>query len=407
MEFPDGRFAIDNKEEIIQFEKWFLEEMSAIKDRGRMFTFPVNSISLLKKDNKFIDEEFAKWVSEHNRKWNDSNFFCDEDVTSLSNCCRLKSNIKDLGYFEHDKQIEETAYRQLYEEYCKEQNKQTKLERYGDENYNNQEKIKETQFKLYVDKNSQLTEKKKSIIKELRKKERTEDRFGGLGYFSSIGGSALKVGSVKVSTINLTRIALESEDNETKFLKILKDRLEINLKLLHVIRHIIKRNVEKKLLPNFVEGIIDFKHLYNTTGINGIYETMKVFGYTEVDLLGNINYTQKAYDFGSKIFNLCHQVLAEFVKDKDYMCNIEQVPAETAAVKFQQADKLLFGDSKCVVYKEEPNFYYDFSIDDINYHVPEDYMFKINNSTETCNIKDAITNNLDINEDELNLFAYK
>lgn len=323
MEFPDGRFAIDNKEEIIQFEKWFLEEMSAIKDRGRMFTFPVNSISLLKKDNKFIDKEFAKWASEHNRRWNDSNFFCDEDVTSLSNCCRLKSNIKDLGYF------------------------------------------------------------------------------------NSIGGSALKVGSVKVSTINLTRIALESEGNETKFLKILKDRLEINLKLLHVIRHIIKRNVEKKLLPNFVEGIIDFEHLYNTTGINGIYETMKVFGYTEVDLLGNINYTQKAYDFGGKIFNLCHQVLAEFAKDKDYMCNIEQVPAETAAVKFQQADKLLFGDSKCVVYKEEPNFYYDFSIDDINYHVPEDYMFKINNSTETCTIKDAITNNLDINENELNLFAYK
>ena len=32
-------------------------------------------------------------------KWNDSNLFIDDSVTSLSNCCRLKSNIEDLGYF--------------------------------------------------------------------------------------------------------------------------------------------------------------------------------------------------------------------------------------------------------------------------------------------------------------------
>ena len=123
MEFPDGTLAIDFEEDIIQFEKWFLEEMSDIKDKGRMFTFPINTVSLLKKDSKFIDEDFAKWCCEHNKKWNDSNFFCDEDVTSLSNCCRLKSNIKDLGYFEGNKQIEEIAYKQLYEEYLSQQDK--------------------------------------------------------------------------------------------------------------------------------------------------------------------------------------------------------------------------------------------------------------------------------------------
>lgn len=40
MEFPDGRLAIDYKDEIMQFEKWFLEEMADIKDKGRMFTVP-------------------------------------------------------------------------------------------------------------------------------------------------------------------------------------------------------------------------------------------------------------------------------------------------------------------------------------------------------------------------------
>ena len=260
VEFPDGDLMYEHKDGIMQFQKWFLEEMSAIKDRGRMFTFPVNSISLLKQNGKFVDEEFAQWASNHNRKWNDSNIFADKDVTSLSNCCRLKSNIKDIGYF------------------------------------------------------------------------------------NSIGGSALKVGSVKVSTINLARIAYESKGDESKYIKILKDRLELDMKLLHVVRGIIKRNVEKNLLPNFQEGIMDFEHLYNTVGLNGVYETMKFFGYTDKDVFGNTIYTDKAMEFGKKIFETIHEATHKFDEDKDYHTNVEQIPGETAAVKFIQADKLLFRD---------------------------------------------------------------
>ena len=94
--FPDGSLMVDEIEEIMEFQKLFLEVMSEIRSKN-MFTFPVNSISLLKKDGKFKDEEFAKWACHHNMKWNDSNLFIDDSVTSLSNCCRLKSNIEDLG----------------------------------------------------------------------------------------------------------------------------------------------------------------------------------------------------------------------------------------------------------------------------------------------------------------------
>ena len=261
MVFPDGSFAIDSKDEIMQFQKWFLEEMKAIKDRGKMFTFPVNTISLLKQDGKFVDEEFARWASAHNRYWNDSNFFCDDSVTSLSNCCRLKSNIADLGYF------------------------------------------------------------------------------------NSIGGTSLRVGSVKVSTINFARIAYESGRDEKKFLSILKDRIIINLQALDVVRDIIKKNVARGLLPNFNEGMIDFDHLYNTCGINGIYETMKYFGYTEVDEFGYTKYKPEAFEFGKKILEFCQTVSKDFAKDKDYLVNWEQVPAESAAVKFQDADILLHPDA--------------------------------------------------------------
>ena len=265
--FPNGEFMIDHKEGIMKFQRWFLEEMRDIKDRGNMFTFPVNTISLLKKDGKFVDEEFARWACEHNRKWNDSNFFVDDSVTSLSNCCRLKSNIKDLGYF------------------------------------------------------------------------------------NSIGGTALKVGSIKVSTINLARIALETE-TEDEYIKLLKERLELTHNALHVVRNIIKKNVEKGLLPNFQDGLIDFEHLYNTVGINGIYETMVKFGYVDHDELGNTIYKDEAYAFGEKILTTIREEGKAYQADKDYKINAEEVPGESAAAKFLKADMLIFGKKK--VNKELP-----------------------------------------------------
>lgn len=254
--FPDGAFMVDEIEGIYEFQKLFMEVVSDIRSHN-MFTFPVLSMSMLRVDGEFKDEEFARWAVEHNRKWNDSNFFIDDSVTSLSNCCRLKSNIEDLGYF------------------------------------------------------------------------------------NSIGGTALQVGSVKVSTINLARIALETR-TEREYIDRLKEVLDLDMKVLHVVRHIIKRNVEKGLLPNFTTNMIDFNHLYNTIGIIGVYETMKTFGYTKEDKFGNTLYTKEADKFGDKIFKTIHKKRLEFMQDKDYQINLEQIPAEQCAAKMQKADEFFY-----------------------------------------------------------------
>ena len=122
------------------------------------------------------------WASNHNCKWLDSNFFIDDTVTSLSNCCRLKSDISDLGYF------------------------------------------------------------------------------------NSIGGTALSVGSIKVNTVNLANIAyasvLEAYDEfqnrsidncdivflrfENTYLQKLKDQVTLNIKVLDVIRKIIIKNAKDR-----------------------------------------------------------------------------------------------------------------------------------------------------------------
>jgi ribonucleoside-triphosphate reductase len=98
LEFPDGTFAIDYVDEFIEHQKIFMEVVSKIRQEN-MFTFPVLTYSLLYKDGKFVDEEFAKWCSDHNCKWNDSNFFVSGDVTTLSNCCRLLSDTSKLKGF--------------------------------------------------------------------------------------------------------------------------------------------------------------------------------------------------------------------------------------------------------------------------------------------------------------------
>ena len=271
-EFPDGTFMVDYLDEIKEFQKLFMEEEAKIRNTN-MFTFPVYSLSLVRKNGKFIDEDFAKWgikqiciVNKINEKnqisgWYDSNIFQSDSVTSLSNCCRLKSNIDDLGYF------------------------------------------------------------------------------------NSIGGTALKVGSVKVSTINLARLALEHPKDEKGYLVALRDTVELDCKALDIVRNIIKRDVEKGLLPNFSKGLVDFEHLYNTIGFIGIYETMKTFGYVEVDDFGNSFYTEKADAFGKKIFQVIHNAKESFALDKDYKINCEQIPGESAAAKLKRADEMLFEDT--------------------------------------------------------------
>ena len=603
--FPDGELMIDHKDGIMLFQKWFMEEMSAIKDRGRMFTFPVNSISLIKRNGKFADEEFARWACNQNRKWNDSNIFVDDSVTSLSNCCfdgsqltltkssdgvnymtfkdlynspynstkrnftvfhngswvkgkpirlpkrpmykittannkelivtdnhlhpvlkngknpsvlqtaqlttndYLMFNTKELNSFPEvnkyltynqgyligmylgDGSIEDNRVNLSLNEYKWETsndilNKATNelnvpafklwkpynnvypvwvgsadlvgfIRQFVSGNYSFEKHLNEdcllqsVEFRtgildgfyatdggnsnrIYTT-SAQLTKDTEALITSLGKQsiidvsdrtdepavirgksykrnyplycvrwyessnkrkrndvyiwqnnsvyfkivsiepvESTDDycycfemenkddpyftlpngvithncrlksNIRDIGYFNSIGGSALKVGSIKVSTINLARIAYESNGNEKKYISILKDRLLIDMQALDVVREIIKKNVNKGLLPNFQNGLMDFQHLYNTVGLNGVFETMQFFGYVSYDEFGNAFYTDDAMKFGKTIFEVIHEATKDFAKDKDYIVNVEQVPGETCAARFMQADKLLYRD---------------------------------------------------------------
>ena len=107
-QFPDGSYIIDSISEIKEYQKRFMEVLGDVRAKNAM-TFPVMTMSLLYKDGKFVDEDFAKWCCKHNMRWGDSNFATFSDVTSLSNCCRLVSDIKKLGYFNNKEKEEKIS----------------------------------------------------------------------------------------------------------------------------------------------------------------------------------------------------------------------------------------------------------------------------------------------------------
>lgn len=267
VEFPDGTFAIDHIEDLIECQKVFMEVVSEIRETN-MFTYPVLTYSLLYQNGKFIDEPFARWCSAHNIRWSDSNFFVSDDVGVLSNCCRLLSDTQKLDAF-----------------------------------------------------------------------------------INSIGGTALSVGSCRVSTINLVRIAYESGFNQKKYLKILRDRVLLDCKALTSMRHIIRRNIEKGLLPNYQDGAVELDKQFCTIGGIGMYEVMDLFGLIYTDELGCKSYSNEAVEFATQILDTMNEVKDSF--ECDFSFNIEMIPAENCAGVICQADNLLFEQNKYFIYSNQ------------------------------------------------------
>src|SRR5690606_11524950 len=222
-----------------------------------MMTFPVLTYCLLYQNGKFVDEEFARWCNKHNLQWYDSNFYIGNDVSVLSNCCRLLSDTEKLNAF-----------------------------------------------------------------------------------INSIGGTSLSVGTVQVNTINLRRIALESNGDKEKFFDILAKRTHLCIKVLDVIRNIIKRNVEKGLLPNYSYGLIKMENQYNTIGVTAMYEAIRDMGYIREDEFGNKYYTEEGLNFASEILDRINEIKDSY--DFNYSINIEAIPAERANVVLCNKDNILY-----------------------------------------------------------------
>lgn len=170
-------------------------------------------------------------------------------------------------------------------------------------------------------------------------------------FINSIGGTALSVGSCRVSTINLVRIAYESKLNKKKYLDILRDRVILDCKALYSMRHILERNIEKGLLPNYQDGAVELDKQFCTIGGIGMYEVMDMFGLINTDEFGNKSYSDEAVSFATDILNTINEVKDNF--ECDFSFNLEMIPAENCAGVICTADNLLYEQDKYFIYSNQ------------------------------------------------------
>lgn len=268
--YPDGSLIIDHLEDIIQYQKDFLDYEKELRHE-KFFTFPVISASLLFQDGKYVDEDMAKYICKHNMEWQDVNIYNAKEVDSLSSCCRLTSSLKDIQ----------------------------------------------------DDGNEELK-----------------------GHFNSIGGSSISIGSTKVNTINLVRIALESKGNFEEYKKILKDRIDISHKYLFVQREVLKKNIKKGLLPLYSYELMDMKRQFSTIGITGVFEAIKLLGGIGGNSTG-VFYNDQGIKMASEILDIITEMNKTTNKLYGYNANTEQIPSESCAIKICKKDKMVFGQD-CV-----------------------------------------------------------
>lgn len=451
MEYPDGSFVIDEIEGLIEHQKLFMEVVADIRSEN-MFTYPVLTYSLLKRNditkeeaeemirtknwNVFVDQEFARWCSDRNVDWNDSNFFMSDNVGTLSNCCFSGDTEVIVNFNGNGRHM---TFEELYNEWINKQD--ARIEVVKVDKFLPARVIRLPRTKMYKVITSTteikatfnhlfpvLVENDKYMVdiqvKDLKPGDiltknvgnsvyhdkvlsveeiEYEDKYvycfemedyadpyftlaNGIlthncrllsdtskldAFINSIGGTALSIGSEKVNTINLMRIALESGNDKKKYLEILRDRVTLCCKALDVIRHIIARNVQKGLLPNYGEGGVEMSKQYSTVGILGMYETIKEFGLTTTDEFGYTYYTEEGVDFACKIFRVINDVKDNFNEMKkswirvdtnedqykdlavDYSFNCESVPGERAAVILCQKDNSLYDRNDNFIYSNQ------------------------------------------------------
>lgn len=160
--------------------------------------------------------------------------------------------------------------------------------------------------------------------------------------FNSIGGSDVNVGSSKVVTINLVRLALMSK-SEDDFLNLVEENVDLIHKYHYSHRKTLQKLIDKGLLPLFTYGLMSFEDLFATIGINGVYEAMKIMGGIGVDKQG-VNYNEVGLGLSKKMFNVVERRNDDTINKYGYMSNVEQVPAESTAVKLNKKDRLYFGN---------------------------------------------------------------
>ena len=150
---------------------------------------------------------------------------------------------------------------------------------------------------------------------------------------NSFGGSNVSLGSHRVVTINLARIALETQDYN-QYKKILERRIDYSAKILKAHRLLIMKLADKGLHPFVKNGWINMNRMFSTYGLLGVVEANQI--------LQQVN--KNNHDYIEDILKFVNEKAKEYSEKYNFLFNIEQIPAESMSTRLAKVDRVLFGN---------------------------------------------------------------
>lgn len=165
---------------------------------------------------------------------------------------------------------------------------------------------------------------------------RLRSKVSDLGYSNTFGSGSTKIGSLGVVTLNLPRLAmlaLDEEDPDEDFLANVKASTVMCTMINNAKRNFIKDRIARGALPLYNLGFMDIDRQYSTTGFTGLYEAVTILDHDMAKEDG-VSFAQKVLD----AINNANDRMSAVYKAPH---NMEQVPAESSAVKLAKKDLIM------------------------------------------------------------------
>ena len=176
-------------------------------------------------------------------------------------------------------------------------------------------------------------------LRELRKKSG--------GFF----GSGESTGSVGVVTINIPRIAYQS-NNEDEFFKRLDRMMDIAARSLKVKREIITKLLNEGLYPYTKRYLGTFANHFSTIGLVGMNEACLNASWIGRDLTD-----PRSQDFTIKVLNHMRERLSDYQEEYGDLYNLEATPAESTSYRLAKHDRKRWPDIKTAGARGDTPYY--------------------------------------------------
>ena len=163
-------------------------------------------------------------------------------------------------------------------------------------------------------------------LRELRKKSG--------GFF----GSGESTGSVGVVTINMSRIAYLSQDEE-EFFKRLDKMMDISARSLKIKRTVITKLLEEGLYPYTKRYLGTFNNHFSTIGLIGMNEVGLNAKWLRKDMTH-----RETQEFTKKVLNHMRERLSDYQEEYGDLYNLEATPAESTTYRLAKHDKARYPD---------------------------------------------------------------